>query len=271
MLGKSYMFNSEDCSSGQHRLTRNALHALALFTLAAAAWGQVFVKPVEPWPPISDPPKSRVEWVSHDMRINGIPTQLLTFNSRASLDEVIAFYQGHWNALDNGTLSKDAKSVKGAVITRPQPDEAIIGRLHGAFYQTVHAKRAGLGGSKGTLSVALLGGQQAKMDTSGIPFPPHARAMGVVESADAGRISKNVQFLIPTSANQIKTYYSSRLPDQGWGLLQKHSSDRLPDGSSGHILVFQKGMDQMDVVIAEKPGTHETVFRVNLVQGDRSK
>jgi hypothetical protein len=245
---------------------------LALFVPMSSVWGQVFVKPVEPWPSIPEPPKSKVEWVSPDMRINGIPTQLLTFSSFASLEEVIAFYQGHWDALDSRSPAPaKGDKAKSALVTRPQPDEAVIGRFHGIFYQTVHARRAGLGGSKGTLSVAMLGGQRARLDTAGVPFPQRARATGVVESADAGRISKNVQFLVPEAADQVKSYYMNRLPNQGWTLLQQHGSDRLPDGSSGHMMVFQKGADQMDVVIAEARGLRETVFRVNLIQGANSK
>ena len=245
--------------------------AFALCVQINAAWSQVFVKPVEPWPPIPEPPKSKVEWVSSDMRVNGIPTQLLTFKSTASLEEVVAFYKAHWDALDSRSPSPKGDKVKGAMVTRTHPDEAVIGRFHGIFYQTVHARRAGLGGSKGTLSVTLLGGQQAKLDTAGIPFPQRARATGVVESADAGRISKNVQFLVPEAADQVKAYYMNRLPNQGWALLQQHGSDRLPDGSSGYMMVFQKGVDQMDVVIAEAAGLRETVFRVNLVQGGKTK
>lgn len=230
------------------------------------AWGQVFVKPVEPWPQIPEPPKSKVEWVSPDMRINGIPTQLLTFDSTVSLEEVVAYYQAHWDALDSRTPAPVGSNAKGAVVTRTPSGEALIGRFHGVFYQTVRVKRAGLGGSKGTLSVALLGGQQAKMNTTGIPFPQRARAIGVVESADAGRVSKNVHFLIAEDAERVKSYYLDRLPNQGWMLQQQLGSDRLPDGSSGYMMVFQKEADQMDVVIAEKPGLPDTTFRVNLVQ-----
>lgn len=253
------------CSN--YSVLRRCGYAAALWAPVSIVWGQVFVKPVEPWPQIPGPPKSKVEWVSPDMRINGIPTQLLTFQSAASLEEVVAFYQGHWDALDSRSPAPADGKVKGALVTRPHPGEAVIGRFHSVFYQTVHVKRAGLGGSKGTLSVALLGGQQAKMDTASIPFPQRARAIGVVESADAGRVSKNVQFLVHEDAGQVKSYYLNRLPTQGWALLQQHGSDRLPDGSSGYMMVFQKEVDQMDVVISEKPGLRETTFRVNLIRG----
>ena len=58
---------------------------------------QAFAKSSTPWPEFPDPPKSKVEWVSNDMRVNGLPMKVMTFESQVSKAEVMSYYQALWD------------------------------------------------------------------------------------------------------------------------------------------------------------------------------
>jgi len=62
---------------------------LAVFGAAGRSWA------VEPWPEVPLPPKADVQWVAQSMRVNGVPTRVMQFQSRASRGEIIEYYSAY--------------------------------------------------------------------------------------------------------------------------------------------------------------------------------
>lgn len=238
-----------------------------LLCISQSLSAQVFTASTSAWPAFPDPPRSKVAWVSNDMRVNGIPMKVLTFESAASVEEVVAYYEAHWDKLDSETLVEHKGKKKGTMVSRPTPNEAVIGKFHGPFYLSVKVKRASLGSSTGTLTTSLLGGNQAGLDVSGLPVPGRSKPLSIVESADPGVISKQGMFAVPDTTESALHYYMHRLPSQGWSLLDKHSKESSRDETGGHILVFARGSEQLDVTLTEAPGNPKaTALRVNHIQ-----
>lgn len=249
------------------RLIFAGLCAVLWATAPAVVWAQVFTRSATPWPEIPVPPRSQVEWVSPDMRVNGIPMKVQSFTSAASLEEVVAYYEANWDRLDPKTIPDIRGRRKGVMVSRPDSDTAIIGKFHGPFYMTVKVKRASLGSSTGALSTTLMDGNSVLFDVKGIPHPQGAKPISVVESADADRLSKNVTFVSNESVPQIESFYSQGLAFKGWVLTDKYGADRLENGQSGYVLILRRDKEQLDVAIADVPGQRKTTFRVNLIQG----
>ncbi|MDR2128323.1 MAG: hypothetical protein LBP52_04580 [Burkholderiaceae bacterium] len=246
--------------------------ALLLMATAAAAasntaWAQVFTKSATPWPEIPQPPRSQVQWVSADMQVNGIPVKVQSFSSAASLEEVVAHYEAHWDQLDPTTIPEIRGRKKGVMVSRPNVDTAIIGKFHGPFYMTVKVKRAGLGTSTGALSTSFMEGKKPVLEVRDVPHPSGAKPVSVVESADAGHLSKTVIFVSDEAAPQIEFFYSRGLVSSGWTLMDKYGSDRLENGNAGYVLMLRKGQEQLDVVVAQVPEQRRSTFRVNWVHG----
>ncbi len=42
------------------------------------------------------PPQAKVEWVSKNMQVNGIPTAIRAFHTQESIEQVIKFYRREW-------------------------------------------------------------------------------------------------------------------------------------------------------------------------------
>jgi hypothetical protein len=234
----------------------------SFLAIAVVANAQTFTKTSTPWPEFPDPPKAKIEWVSNDMRVNGLPMKVLHFNSQVGKAEIVAYYQAHWNIADKSlNLPADAK---GAMVSQMGKD-TVIGRMHGPFYMSVKVKDQGLSGSQGTMTTSMILGVKPEIDPKGVPAPSDAKAISVIESADFGKQSKQVLFVSRSSVSSIKSYYQLNLPVSGWRLLDLHGDGRPQNGVSGFVMSFVKNKQQLDVIIGNDAQKGATVINANLI------
>lgn len=233
--------------------------------VSGAVQAQVFAKSSTPWPEFPDPPKAKVEWISNDMRVNGIPMKVLQFKSEVSREEITSYYLAHWDQADPSLNLPANVKIKGAVVSQSGKD-TIIGRAHGPFYMTVKVKNQGLGGSQGTMTTSLLLDVTPEINGKGVPAPSDANAINVVESADFGKKSKQVLFLSRSSVSSVKAYYERTVVAAGWRLLDLHGDGRAQNGVSGYVITMAKKNEQLNVIIGNdvKHGGL-TVINANLI------
>lgn len=225
---------------------------------------QSFTKSATPWPEFPEPPKSKVEWISNDMRVNGFPMKILHFNSKVGKAEILAYYQAHWDIPDKSLGLPAAAKVKGAVISQVGKD-TVIGKIHGPFYMSVKVKDKGLSGSQGTMTTSMILGVTADINPKGIPAPSDAKAISVIESADFGKQSKQVLFVSRNSVSSIKSFYQLSLPASGWTLLDLHGDGRSQNGVSGFVMTFVKNKQQLDIIIGHDVQKGAAVINANLI------
>ena len=237
----------------------------ACFFFSGLAKAQVFTKTVTPWPLIPDPPRSVVELVSSDMRTNGIPMKIWTFRSSASLEEVVAHFEAHWNQQDETQPVVVNGRRVGSVRKQVSSSKSIIAKIHGPYYVSVTVERKALGTASGNIAVSFFGEDSAKIDASGLALPSEARAISVVESADMGSISKVGTLVSTRSPQSVRDHYVNTLPSAGWTLLDKLESKTGYQGRPGTALFFSKNESQFSVLIGQQVRQGSTVFQVNLV------
>ena len=231
---------------------------------AGNAFAQTFTKSATPWPEFPDPPKAKIEWISNDMRVNGLPMKVLHFNSQVGKAEIVAYYQAHWDIADKSLgLPADSK-VKGAVISQVGKD-TVIGKVHGPFYMSVKVKDKGLSGSQGTMTTSMILGVTPEINPKGVPAPSDARAISVIESADFGKQSKQVLFVSRNSITSVKSFYQQNLTASGWTLLDLHANNSSKNGTSGLVMTFVKSKQQLDIIIGNDARIGTTVINANLI------
>ena len=235
-----------------------------LILMTGNVFAQTYTKSATPWPEFPEPPKAKVEWVSNDMRVNGLPMKVLHFNSQVAKAEIVAYYQAHWDIADKSLGLPANSKIKGAVVTQVGKD-TVIGKVHGPFYMSVKVKDQGLSGSQGTLTTSMILGVAAEINPKGVPAPNDAKAISVVESADFGKQSKQVLFVSRNSIASIKSFYQQSLPASGWKLLDLHGDGRPQNGVSGFVMTFVKSKQQLDIIIGHDAQKGATVINANLI------
>lgn len=238
-------------------------HALAvlLSLIGTGALAQAsFTRGSTPWPLIPDPPKSRVEWVSDDMRLNGIPMRVQHFESTASKEEVVAYYVAHWRT--GQVPIKPGETV--AAVTSHGLD-TLVARTHGPFYSMVKVRTAGPGHSEGTLSTSQLLGSDPKLDTSGIPSPSSAKPVNVVESIDNGKRNKQVLFFSQDSLLSVSSFYQQSLRAGGWTLIQEQSAPATAGAQPAIVRMYSRKQQQLDIALGVDKSKGVTLINANLV------
>lgn len=235
---------------------------LLTMTCVTVSAQESFTRTATPWPDVPPPPKAQVQWVSDDMRVNGVPMKVQAFQSRASKDEVVAFYMAHWRIAANA-VPDPAKPP--ASVTAHGPD-TLVARAHGPYYSLVKVRTTPDGGSEGTISTSLLLGVEPRIDASGIPAPRSATPVNVVESIDNGKRNKQVMLVSREPLDSIASYYQTQLTASGWSLLQEQIASAK--GSQGPAIVRMYGRDkqQLDVAMGVDAERRLTIVTVNLVK-----
>jgi hypothetical protein len=272
----STVLNSKiPCTNYKTKLRMMGLVLVGSICLTLAHAQTTFTKGPTPWPEIPAPPKAKLAWVSDDMRLNGIPMRIQTFESDASKEEVVSYYVAQWKALaapdtnqaSRGIPHSGAASIpadRTATVTK-HGNETIIARLVGPFYSMVKIKDAGPGRSEGTISNSLLKGIDVKLDPTGLPAPQDAVAVNVVEAIDQGKRNKQVLFLSKNSLSSAASYYENHLKSNGWNLLQEQSSPASAGQPAAVVRMYAKDQQQLDVAIGVDMQRRLTVINANLI------
>ena len=225
---------------------------LLLVTTSARVWASA-----EPWPELPLPPKAEVQWVAQSMRVNGVPTRILQFQSRASRAEVADYYRAYWTG---------AYPHKAAV--QPLGDATVVSQMHGPYLMTVKVEDAARGGSRGLISVASVLGSKPDRDPGELPLIGGAHVISVVESDDPGKHSREVLIRAPQPAASVAQFYAASLENTGWRQIQDNETARNPGGAAGRFLVFGRDGNEMQLSIVETPKVRGSVIVANLVTKD---
>lgn len=220
-----------------------------------------FTKGPTPWPDIPMPPKAKVQWVSDDMRMNGVPMKIQTFESEASKEEVVAYYIAYWKVTTPPT-TKPNEPV--AALTNKGVD-TMVTRLHGPFYSMVKVKDAGSGRSEGTISTSQMLGVEPKLDVSGVPAPQSAKPASVVEAIDNGKRNKQILFFSKDSLDSVAEYYQSHLRSTGWNLLQEQIAKPTDASPPAIVRMYARNQQQLDVAIGVDRQNRLSIINANLI------
>jgi hypothetical protein len=253
------------CVVARLRFAEHALAAVlagAMFTLLAAggrAWA------VEPWPEVPLPPKADVQWVAQSMRVNGVPTRVMQFQSRADRTEIVAYYRAYWSGY------KYAPSIHamGEAAT-------VVGQMHGPYVMTVKVEDAPHGAgstaaSVGLISVAQVIGSKVERDPGQLPLMNGAHVLSVVESDDPGKHSRTVVVLTPQPPTSVTQFYQTSFVNAGWLQVQGNNSANSahpPGAAAGSFVVFERGEDEMQLNIVATRGGRGSTLLANLVTKD---
>ena len=231
--------------------------------MANGAHAQVYTGGPTPWPQIPDPPRSTVESVTVDSRVNGIPTKIWRFDSQAGQAEVESYYRAHWGAFDPETANGQAKGVLSA---RDSKGALLLSRFHGPFFITIKVKAVGTSASTGLISVALTHPVQPAHNLHGLPVPPNATPLSVVESADGDRLSKLAHLLVSSDVPVLQAFFKSRATEEGWVLLDVFQSDPADSRTRQVALVFKRDASELNIMISRKAGAKLSTVQVNLIK-----
>lgn len=218
-----------------------------------------FTRGPTPWPDLPAPPKARVEWVSDDMRLNGVPMRIQRFQSRASKDEIVAYYTSYWQ-----TSQVPAQPGKTSAAVTSRGHDTLVARTTGPFYSLVKVRSARTG-SEGTISTSLLLGTEPSLNTAGVPAPASARPANVVEAIDNGKRNKQVLFVSRDSLASVAAWYAQTLHAAGWTLLQENAAPASANGPAGLVRMYSRKKQQLDIALGQDQTAGVTLINANLV------
>lgn len=180
--------------------------AACLVLLGAA----VRAEPSQPWPAVAVPPHAQAEWVSDNLKVNGIPMRILHFVSTASRAEVVNFYTAHWTG-----------GYTTAPTVRQLGEATVVGQAHGPYFMTAKIADAPQSGSQGYLAISQVLGNHPERSAGGLPLPPGATLLQVVESVDPDRRSRELTVRDGAGVASRAGWYEAALGGAGWHLVQK--------------------------------------------------
>jgi hypothetical protein len=199
------------------------------------------------WPTMDAPPKSTVEWVSDDMKIQGLPTRVKRFDSRASPIEIMSFYKALWQR--EGHPAKD--SVSGHWV--------VVSRVAGPFLLTAQA-RAVSRGSTGYLSISQAVNSTARAAAWYAP-PAGAKLASDVESNDPGLRSHQLLYFVDVSPETARSHVQDQL------IRAQYTADSMLGDPTrrkdGYAMAFRKPGDEVIVTI-HRQGT-QTAIALNRI------
>jgi hypothetical protein len=239
------------------QLIRSALVTGAL--LASLIFGSVGrAADTESWPLLPTPPRADVQWIAQSMRVNGVPTRVMQFQSRASSMEVVEYYKAHWSG---GYDRQPSVHTVG--------EATVVGQMHGPYLMTVKVEGAPASGtSTGLISVARIVGVKVERDAGNLALMPGAEVVSVVESDDPGKRSREVVIWNSQPATSVIQFYEASLENAGWREVQSNYTPRTAEHPSGGFVVFALGGSEMQLSVTELPGQPGTVLAANLVTKD---
>jgi hypothetical protein len=234
-----------------------ALLLAALLVLLAGS-GRAFAAPN--WPELPVPPKADTQWIGKNMRVNGAPTRVLAFQSRASREEVVEYYRAHWT----GKFERPP-SVK------PYRQSTIVAQKIGPWFLTVKVEDGERGESHGVISVAQLIGSRFDRNPGELTLMPGAQVVSVVESDDPGKHSRQVVIITPQMPAMVNNFYQSSLANAGWHQIQATELAANRTQGGGRFVVYGRGNSEMQISIMEPRKGRGSMMLANLVTNDTGR
>lgn len=205
------------------------------------------------WPDLQEPPRAKAEWVSQDIRVNGMPSRIQHFQSELSVEEVLAFYRKRW--------------TKPGV---PEPREMsaagwqTIAMLQDRYQLLTQVRARAPQGSEGILSVADLGDMKSDYLPRDWPTWNNMRVLQVTESVDGPKRS----YVISMVSDDGFELNVRRVRDE-WlrrGYILNHEQNNpAKTGQRGWIGIFDKANQSVDVTVAYADADRRTYITTNVV------
>ena len=240
--------------------SRHPFQALLIATLLIllSGSGRAFASPS--WPTLPVPPKADTQWIGQNMRVNGAPTRVLGFQSRASRAEVVEYYRAHWT----GSFEREPS-------VRTYKQSTIVAQKVGAWFMTVKVEDGQRGESHGLISVAQLGGSRFDRSPGELTLMPGAQVVSVVESDDPGKHSRQVVIITPQMPAMVMKFYQSSLANAGWNPVQTGDLPAGRKSGGGRFLVYGRGSSEMQLSIVEPRKGKGSMLLANLVTNDTGR
>lgn len=189
--------------------------------------------------PMDWPDTMRLTVVSDMMRVNGVNTRVIAFESPQSADELAAHFGLQWP----GTM-KRAKAGPWEVLSHRDGDLLIA----------VQVAAAALGGTRGFVSYSNIfevidrGGSSASVD---VPMLPGTRVHQLIDSDDSGVRSRTTVLVGSLSPTQQLDFYREHYRSQGF---EPIGSDALSRNENGGVMVLNRGATQANISVAARDG-----------------
>ncbi len=241
------------------RVVRRAFEIVAVGALLASSLtvpGRADAA-TEPWPEAPSPPKADVQWIASSMKVNGVPTRVMQFQSRASRSEVVNFYRAYWAR--GFEHQPSVSTFRGATV---------VGQAQGPYLMTVKVEDDAREGSRGLISVALVLGSKVDRDPRELPMPPGAQVLSVVESDDFGKRSRQLLLVTPQAPPSALDFYTAAFTNAGWTQVQRSDLSGTPGAPNGGFVVFARAGGEMQLSVARTPKGGGSTVLANLVTKD---
>ena len=193
------------------------------------------------------PPHARVMTVTTGTKAMGMQLRIRRFETRQSVDEVLAFYHKRW---------------KDHVAESRMPPWQMIGRLIDGEYHNVQVQARAGGGSWGYLSISDLP-KRARQHSytlsgmgKGFPRMGGSRVLDDQSSHDPGKLSRTLMLNNNFSVRSNTNFYKRHYQGLGWRLLLDEASAAH---DQGHVLTLARRGEQVTITLNRVDGKTNVV------------
>ncbi len=193
------------------------------------------------------PPHARVTTVSTGTKAMGMQLRIRRFETRQSVDEVLAFYRKRWK--DHAAESR-------------MPPWRMIGQLVDDEYHNVQVQARAGGGSWGYLSISDLPGQARQHRYTlanpgkGFPRMGGSRVLDDQSNRDPGKLSRTLMFSNRFSVASNTSFYKRHYQGLGWRVLLDEASAAQ---GQGHVLTLARRGEQVTITLNRVAGQTRVV------------
>lgn len=190
--------------------------------------------------------------IARKMVVNGLPSEVHSFEAGRGLDELLRFYRQRWRTGNDGKPGY-------RVVT--SESWYVISRLEGRYLLTVQARAKNTFVTEGFLAVADLN-ELENNDPSKerIPKMAGSRVVNDTTSYDPGKKGRTLMIINNFSVSTNSTFYQDHYLDRGWGLLENQ------DFNGAQVLAFRRIGREAHLVIRDSG--EGSVVVMNLVEND---
>jgi hypothetical protein len=238
---------------------RRLWQATVVATLISAGVSPGRAWAADPWPQMPVPPQANVQWIGESMRINGVPTRIMQFQSRASRQQIVAYYTDRWS-----------RGYEHKPSVRDLGDSTVINQGKGPYLMTIKVADDLQRSSHGLISVARVLGSKPDLDAKQVPLMPGGHVISVVESDDVGKHSRQILILTPQPPTSVSDFYQASFSENGWNQLQ--GADTPPESArGGSFLVFSQGPTEVQLSIVASHSARGSTVLANVVTKDTGR
>lgn len=208
-------------------------------------------------PTVPYPDGVKIEVVSENMQINGLPLMAYQFYSQDSKEEIIHFYKANWE-----------KNLHRADVEKPYLETSIgewsvLSRLESDHNITVQIEDAGLRGRHVLVGISPLPKylENNKKNTVeyNLPILTGMKVVSVVRSIDAGEVSETYWIdsgeTIESIMTGLENYYRAR----GYSVRRKNAGNQKTYQIVGSVLMVGSNQERIRFDAVESEGKTRVV------------